>query len=64
MIEPNLSHPFVIEMIPSDCAFAEVYLQRASEQLNDRTDIDVGIADADAGRLISLEAVRAKWLSR
>lgn len=57
----DLNHLIVIEVIPSDCAYAEDYLQRVDEQLN-RSAIDAGIADADAGRLISLATVKTKWL--
>jgi predicted transcriptional regulator len=51
------------EVIPCDESFAISYLK-----LNDSAElqkaIHVGIADADAGKLIDLATVKAKWLSR
>lgn len=61
---PNLK---VIEIIPADCAFAQSYLRQAIEEKNVATryqSILEGIADAQAGNLTDLAAVKAKWLSR
>jgi predicted transcriptional regulator len=57
----------VVEMIPSDGVFTENYLQQTIEQKNVAARsqaIHEGISDADAGKLISLATVKAKWLSR
>ncbi len=58
-----LKFPQIEEVIPCDESFAISYLK-----LNDDTErqkaIHVGIADADAGKLIDLATVKAKWLSR
>ncbi|MCS3836828.1 putative transcriptional regulator [Pseudomonas sp. JAI111] len=57
----------VVQMIPSDGVFTENYLQQTIEQKNvtaRRQTIHEGISDADAGKLISLATVKAKWLSR
>ena len=64
MNDHNLGQLIVIEMIPSDCVFAEDYLQRVVEQRDYRCAINVGIADAQAGKLTCLTTVKAKWLSR
>ncbi|NYH07871.1 hypothetical protein [Pseudomonas moraviensis] len=61
------AHPPILEIIPSDENFAEDYLQKLVKQcaLVEHLDaIHVGIADADAGKLIDLATVKAKWLSR
>jgi hypothetical protein len=51
------------EVIPCDESFAIFYLK-----LNDDAELQkaicVGIDDADAGNLIDLATVKAKWLSR
>lgn len=60
-------HAIIAEVIPSNSAFAENYLQQAIKQENivaHYQAIQLGIADADAGKLISLATVKAKWLSR
>ena len=54
----------IIEMIPCDTSFAETYLHKFDQQSVLQQEIDVGIVDADAGRLTSLATVKAKWLSR
>jgi hypothetical protein len=57
----------VVEVIPSDGVFAETYLQQTIEQKNvaaRRQAIHEGNSDADAGKLIRLATVKAKWLSR
>jgi predicted transcriptional regulator len=54
----------VIEIIPSDSSYAENYLQLINRQLALRQAIEVGIADADAGKLTCLTTVKAKWFSR
>jgi hypothetical protein len=57
----------VVQMIPSDGVFTENYLQQTIEQKNvtaRRQTIHEDISDADAGKLISLATVKAKWLSR
>ena len=58
-----LKPPQIEEVIPCDESFAISYLK-----LNDDTElqkaIHVGITDADAGNLIDLSTVKAKWLSR
>lgn len=64
MNDHNTSPLIVIEMIPSDCVFAEHYLQKVVEQRDYHCAINVGIADAEAGKLTSLTTVKAKWLSR
>lgn len=64
MNDHNLSHLIVIEVIPSDCVFAEDYLQGVVEQRAYQCAINVGIADAEAGKLTRLTTVKAKWLSR
>jgi hypothetical protein len=62
-----MSSQIVIEVIPSDSAFAEDYLQRTLEKRNvvaRRQAIHEGIIDANAGKLTSLVTVKTKWLSR
>jgi len=54
----------ISETIPCDSSFAEAYLQKLNEQSARKKAIDAGIADADAGKLVSLAAVRAKWPPR
>ncbi|MNB54427.1 hypothetical protein D3C87_912870 [compost metagenome] len=58
-----LKCPQIEEVIPCDESFAICYLK-----LNDNADLQkaiaVGITDAEAGNLIGLATVRAKWLSR
>jgi hypothetical protein len=58
-----LKFPQIEEVIPCDESFAISYLK-----LNDDAElqkaIHVGIDDADAGNLIDLATVKAKWLSR
>jgi len=58
-----LKSPQIEEIIPCDESFAISYLK-----LNDSADLQkaiaVGIDDADAGNLIDLATVKAKWLSR
>jgi hypothetical protein len=54
----------IIEMIPCDSSFAEVYLHQLVEQSLRQQAIHAGIADADSRRLISLATVKAKWLPR
>ncbi|AWY43030.1 hypothetical protein DKY63_25205 [Pseudomonas putida] len=54
----------VVEIIPSNSSYAENYFQLIIRQLALRQAIDLGIADADAGKLTSLATVKAKWLSR
>jgi len=59
--------PPILEIIPSDESFAEDYLQKIVKQCavaEHLHAIHVGIADADAGKLIDLATVKAKWLSR
>ena len=59
--------PPILEIIPSDENFAEDYLQKLVKQCavaEHLHAIHVGIADADAGKLIDLATVKAKWLSR
>jgi hypothetical protein len=60
---PITEMPQVLEVIPSDKFFAECYLKQISVAMRQEA-IKVGIADADAGRLIDLATVKAKWLSR
>ncbi|HEX4547525.1 hypothetical protein [Pseudomonas sp.] len=60
---PITEMPQVLEVIPSDEFFAECYLKQISVAMR-REAIKVGIADADAGKLIDLATVKAKWLSR
>ncbi|RON90488.1 hypothetical protein BK668_12370 [Pseudomonas fluorescens] len=55
--------PHVLEVIQSDEFFAECYLKQISVTKHQEA-IKVGIADADAGKLIDLATVKAKWLSR
>ena len=50
----------ILQVIPTDNSFAQAYLQQSVRQQA----ILAGIADADAGRLTGLEAVKAKWLPR
>ncbi|RON79410.1 hypothetical protein BK670_18050 [Pseudomonas fluorescens] len=57
----EMSH--VLEVIPSDEFFAECYLKQISVAMRQEA-IKVGIADADAGNLIDLATVKAKWLSQ
>jgi|RhiMetStandDraft_4_1073278.scaffolds.fasta_scaffold387516_2 hypothetical protein len=64
MSKPRIPHHIVVEVIPSDNAFAENYLQEVIKRVNRQNAIDIGIVDADAGNLISLATVKAKWLSR
>jgi predicted transcriptional regulator len=67
MSKPRITSQRVIEVIPSDRAFAEKYLQQAIEQENiaaHQQAIHAGITDANAGKLVSLATVKAKWLSR
>ncbi|WP_455807367.1 hypothetical protein [Pseudomonas fluorescens] len=58
-----LKSPQIEEIISCDESFAISYLK-----LNDDTELQkaiaVGIADADAGKLIDLATVKAKWFSR
>lgn len=59
--------PSILEIIPSDENFAEDYLQKLVKQCalaEHLHAIHVGIADADAGKLIDLATVKAKWLSQ
>ena len=59
--------PPILEIIPSDEGFAEDYLQKFVKQCAVAEHLDAihaGIADADAGKLIDLTTVKAKWLSR
>jgi len=51
---PITEMPQVLEVIPSDEFFAECYLKQ----------ISVAMRHADAGKLIDLATVKAKWLSR
>jgi hypothetical protein len=57
-----LKFPQIEEVIPRDEIFAIFNLK-----INDDTElqkaIHVGIVDADAGKLIDLATVKAKWLS-
>ena len=55
--------PQVLEVIPSDEFFAECYLKQISVVMRQEA-IKVGITDADAGKLIDLATVKARWLSR
>ena len=72
MSDPTMDKPRVIsqsiaEVTPSDSAFAENHLQQTIKQENCAAHyqaIQLGIADADAGKLINLATVTAKWLSR
>ncbi|CAI8943157.1 hypothetical protein [Pseudomonas sp. IT-P260] len=60
---PITEMPHVLEVIPSDEFFAECYLNQISVAMRQEAK-KVGIADADAGKLIDLATVKAKWLSR
>lgn len=65
MDKPRVARQSIAEVIPSDSAFAKNYLQQAIKQENFAAHyqaIQLGIADADAGNLISLATVEAKWL--
>ncbi|WP_285356497.1 hypothetical protein [Pseudomonas sp. lyk4-R2A-10] len=63
MKEPIIEMPQILETISRDECLAEGYLKQVgnAEHLHA---IHVGIADADAGKLIDLATVKAKWLSR
>ncbi|MBK5535871.1 hypothetical protein JFT91_25390 [Pseudomonas sp. TH08] len=63
MKAPIVEMPYVLEVIPSDEFFAECYLKQISVAMRQEA-IKVGIADADAGKLIDLATVKANWLSR
>ncbi|MHC8368379.1 hypothetical protein ACYZT9_21595 [Pseudomonas sp. ZT5P21] len=67
MNKPHICSLHVVEVISSDSAFAENYLQLTIKQENAAAHyqaIQAGIADAEAGKLINLATVKAKWLSR
>ena len=67
MDKPRFTSQSIAEVIPSDSAFAENYLQQTIKQGNivaHYQAIQLGIADANAGKLINLATVTAKWLSR
>jgi predicted transcriptional regulator len=64
MHPPRTANTSVIEVIPSDRSLDEKYPQWVFDQAVYQQAIDAGIADADAGNLISLATVEAKWLSR
>ncbi len=51
------------EVIPCDESFAISYL-RLNDSAELQKAIAAGIDDADAGNLINLASVKAKWLSR
>lgn len=65
MKEPIIEMPQVLETIPRDECLAERYLKQVgnAEHLHAIHAIHVGLADADAGKLIDLATVKAKWLS-
>jgi predicted transcriptional regulator len=54
----------ILQVIPTDNSFAQAYLHELEQQSVRQQAILAGIADADAGRLTGLEAVKAKWLPR
>ncbi len=60
---PITEMPHVLEVIPSDEFFAEYYLKQISVTMRQEA-IKVAIAAADAGKLIDLATVKARWLSR
>ncbi|MCP1499935.1 putative transcriptional regulator [Pseudomonas migulae] len=63
MDKPRFTSQSIAEVIPSDSAFAENYLQQTIKQENIAAHyqaIQLGIADADAGKLINLATVKAK----
>ncbi|WP_375379866.1 hypothetical protein [Pseudomonas hormoni] len=67
MDQLRITRQSIAEVIPSDSAVAENHLQQAIKQENladHYQAIQLGIADAEAGKLISLATVEAKWLSR
>ena len=67
MDKPRVISQSIAEVIPSDSAFAENHLHQAIKQENCAAHyqaIQLGIADADAGKLISLATLEAKWLPR
>jgi predicted transcriptional regulator len=67
MSKPRITSQSVTEVIPSDSAFSEKYLQQTFEQKDIAARLQAiheGIADADAGKLTCLATVKAKWLSR
>jgi len=60
---PITEMPQVLEVIPSDEFFAECYLKQISVTMRQEA-IKVAIAAADAGKLIDLATVKARWFSR
>lgn len=67
MSKPRITSQSVTEVIPSDSAFSEKYLQQTIALKNiaaRRQAIHEGITDADAGKLTRLATVKAKWPSR
>jgi hypothetical protein len=67
MSKPRPTSQSVVEVIPSDSAFAEKYLQQTIKQEHTTARhqaIHAGISDADAEKLTNLATVKAKWLSR